>query len=379
MIKAIFWILFFTVFYTYIGYGVLVYVLSKFCAKSVKRDYSDSPVTVLITAHNEEKNIKSKIDNIFLQDYPLASLKVLVVSDGSTDRTVDIVNEIDSPNLQLVEIDEKVGKAEALNRAIPLCDTDLVLLADSRQSFKNDTVKEIVANFGDENVGAVSGELCFRESNKTVVSEGLDFYWKYEKFLRKHESAIDSSVGATGAIYAIRKKSFRPIAPDTLLDDVVIPMNTVLQGYRCVFEPNAIAYDDVAKTSEEESWRKIRTIAGNFQMFFSNKELRNPFRNRIWVQYFSHKFLRTIAPALLVALLVFNGILAGDIFYRILFFMQIGFYLLGITGCILRNNRLRLKVFSVPQAFVMLNYFTLKAFCKYLFFDPQYLWRKDKI
>ena len=376
MTKVIFYVPLFFIAYTYLGYGVLILTLSRLFAKPINKKDFKPKITVLISAYNEEKVIKERVNNILVQKYPKDLIKVIIVSAGSTDRTADIISEIDSPNVKLIEISEKIGKAQALNQAMSLCDTEFIVLADARQKFDKKAISKLMENFADEKVGAVSGELCFEKTDKTGVGEGIDFYWNYEKLLRKAESRVDSTVGATGAIYAIRKSLFKPIPADSLLDDVIIPMNIVIQGFRCVFEEEAKAYDMVANKHDHEARRKIRTIAGNFQLFFRFKSLLNPFKNRIWFQTFSHKFLRIIAPIFIAMLLISNLFLIEDIFFRALLFLQIIFYLFGIFGYSLRHTNIKFKLFSVPQTFIMLNIITIRAFWEYLFNDPQSLWRK---
>jgi len=379
MKETIFWISFAIILYIYFGYGTLLFIAAKFLRKAIKKADFMVPVNVVIVAHNEEANIKNKIINILSQDYPNKLLKLIIVSDGSRDRTADIVREFKADNVELIEIKERVGKAEALNRALSLCDAEFVVLADSRQEFEKAVLKELISNFKDENVGAVSGELLFRNDRETVVGRGLGFYWNYEKFLRNTESKIDSTCGATGAIYAIRKKLFRPIPADTLLDDVVIPMNIVMQGYRCIFEPVARAFDSVASTPDQEARRKIRTIAGNFQMFFRYWEWLNPFKNRIWFQTVSHKFLRLVAPVFLVAIFISNLMLINEnTFFKAIFYLQIFFYSLGFIGIFLQKNNLKSKLCSIPLTFIMLNFITVRAFWEFLFKKPQELWRSNK-
>jgi cellulose synthase/poly-beta-1,6-N-acetylglucosamine synthase-like glycosyltransferase len=378
MFSIIFWISFSLLIYTYIGYGLIIFALAKFFNQPSQKGDFKAPLTVLIIAHNEEKTIGDRINNILKQEYPKDLLRVMVVSDGSSDQTSAIVERFKDQGVKLINIERRRGKAAALNYAIPLVDTEFVVLADSRQRFAKDAIKELMKNFSDKRIGVASGELCFKEGRKTGAAEGIDFYWKYEKFLRKAESKIDSTCGTTGAIYAIRKDLFIPIPSDTLLDDVIIPMDIVMQGLRCVFEPKAIAYDYVATTPQEEARRKIRTIAGNFQMFLAHKYLLNPFKNRIFFQTFSHKFLRIIAPLFIVALFASNLFILHHLFFRVIFILQAVFYSFATLGWILRAKTTKLKLFTVPYAFVTLNLITVKAFIKFSFSKPENIWVSKK-
>src|SRR5262249_19783767 len=199
-------------------------------------------------------------------------------------------------------------------------------------------LRALIANFSDQRVGAVSGELLLdQEAGNPQTGAGMGFYWRYEKFIRFHESRADSTVGVTGALYAFRHRLFRPIPPDTLLDDVLIPMQIVRQGYRVLFEPEARAYDTVAPTAQAELTRKVRTIAGNFQLFWREHWLLNPRANRLWFQTLSHKFCRLLGPLCLTAIFVSNLFLVERPVYRVLLLLQVLFYAAAMAGHLSRN------------------------------------------
>jgi cellulose synthase/poly-beta-1,6-N-acetylglucosamine synthase-like glycosyltransferase len=378
MLYFIFWLSLLILFYTFIGYAVLIFLLSKIIAKKASKQNIFPKVSVVIAAYNEEKVIAQRLKNLLGLDYPKEKLEILIVSDGSTDRTAEICCKFNVENIRLIEQKERSGKALCLNEAVPLSNGDIVVFSDARQRFEANALKHLVTYFNDPKIGAVSGELHFEEEAKTITGEGVDFYWKYEKFLRKAESKVDSVAGATGAIYAIRKNLFKPIPEDILLDDVLIPMHIIMQGYRCVFEPQAIAYDRIVKHGREEARRKTRTIAGNFQLFFRFPQLLNPLKNRIWFQIFSHKFLRLLAPIFIVSLLMSNILMADYPLFKLFLLLQGFFYLLVIMGYILRRTNLNCRIFSIPYAFILLNLITIKAFFQYLCLKPQNIWRTDK-
>ena len=199
---------------------------------------------------------------------------------------------------------ERRGKVSLLNEIVPQAKGEIIVFSDARQIFKKDALRNLVANFADEKVGCVSGELVFVDEDKASVSKGIGFYWQYEKWMRKMESRISSAVGATGAIYAIRKNLYVAPPQGTILDDVFIPLKVVEQGFRVIFDSEAVAYDRIVSTSKEEFKRKTRTLAGNFQLFFQFKKLLNPLRSKVAFQFFSHKFLRAIAFFFLIILFV---------------------------------------------------------------------------
>jgi len=226
-------------------------------------------------------------------------------------------------------------------------------------------------------VGAVSGELILDDDGtRTAVTDGVGFYWGYEKFIRRSESRVDSTVGTTGAIYAIRWDSFEPIPEDTILDDVLIPMRIARRGYRVLFEAGARAYDRVVATAGQEFTRKVRTIAGTFQLFTREHWLLNPFRNRLWLQTVSHKGLRLLSPLFLVAALGANLLLLDQPFYHWTLAIQIVFYAVALSGCAMRNSRRKIPLLIVPYVFCLLSWATVVAFVRFIIGRQSVTWEK---
>jgi biofilm PGA synthesis N-glycosyltransferase PgaC len=251
-VEVVFWLSLIFVVYTYFGYPVLLVIMVKLWGKPVDKKEFTPSVTMIIAAHNEEQTIRKKLENALDMDYPKGKFDIIVMSDGSSDRTDDIVREFFNRKVRLIRVPERSGKAHAINTAVPEAQGEIILFADARQYYDKNAIIELVRNFNDSKIGAVSGELYLVNHDGRGVGEGVGTYWKYEKLLRKMESRLYSTSGATGAIYAIRKDLYRQIPDDTILDDVVIPMNVVLSGYRVVFEENANAYDKVASTAKQE-------------------------------------------------------------------------------------------------------------------------------
>lgn len=299
--------------YTFVGYPCLVWLLAKGRSRPSLRDDSYRPsVEAVVIAHNEGKTIAKKIDNLLSLDYPSDRLSVLVVSDASDDDTCDLVKQVDDPRVRLLHFDEKSTKSACLNRAIASSKADVLLLTDCRQSLARDVLTRLISPLADPSVAAVSGELVFESEGENDFSKGMDAYWRYEKFIRKCESQISSTVGVTGAIYVLRRDAYIPIPEETLLDDVLIPMNAVMAGQRVLFESEAYAFDVPSSDPAREKRRKTRTIAGNFQLPSLSPALLNPIKNPLWWQFISHKMLRLIAPVLLVVALVANWIILSD-------------------------------------------------------------------
>src|SRR6185503_11561920 len=254
---------------------------------------------------------------------------------------------------------------------------EIVVFADARQRFEPQTVRELVANFADPSVGGASGELVLAAHDGTAAAgHGTAFYWRYEKFIRSTEGRADSTIGATGAIYAIRRDLFEPIPDDTLLDDVLIPLRIVRRGYRVVFEPNARAYDRASSTARQEFVRKTRTIAGMFQLIAREGWLLNPLRNRLWFETISHKVLRVALPALHAVVLVSNVLLADAGFYGLMLALQAMFYCAAAVGLTQRDARRRSLVFTAPSAMCLLLWATVVGFFRFITNRQQVTWER---
>jgi cellulose synthase/poly-beta-1,6-N-acetylglucosamine synthase-like glycosyltransferase len=352
-------------FYTFLGYPLLMFCLAS------KRRPPDAPadarppftITVVIAAHNEEAQILPRIENLLASRYPLDQLDILIVSDGSTDRTVQKIQSLGDPRVRVIDQPERRGKAHALNLALAETRAELVVFADARQRFDPGAIAALAGHFHRPETGAVSGELLIDPAGSTAGG-GIDAYWRLEKFIRLSEARHDSTIGCTGAIYAIRRALYRPIRDDTILDDVVIPMQIALQGFRVGFEPAALAHDPQTLEPAREKIRKRRTLAGNYQMLFRHPAWLLPWHNRLWWQLFSHKYLRLAAPFLLLLLLGSNALLLHSFYYRLLFFGQCLFYGLAVCGGIF--TVVKFPPFSLPAGFIFLNWMSLAGLWHYL-------------
>jgi hypothetical protein len=235
----------------------------------------------------------------------------------------------------------------------------------------------LVDNFADPTVGAVSGELhLLARGTAAAGTGGVGVYWHYEKFIRRHESRCDSTVGVSGALYALRRLLYQPIPEDTILDDVLIPMRVVRQGYRVLFEPLARACDRVSATGALEFQRKVRTIAGNYQLFCHHPWLLNPWLNRLWFQTVSHKLCRLLSPACLLLALVTSALLAGDFLYGGLLLLQLVFYAAALTGALSPKVACRRAWCSVPHAFCLLNWSAVIGLVRFVRGTQRVTWQQ---
>ncbi len=373
---VLFWCSLAILFLTFLGYPLIVGLLARLGGRTALKPQSASlpAVSVVVVAHNESARIADRIRNLLASDYPLERVEIIVVSDGSTDSTSAVVTSLQHPSVSLIESPERRGKAAGLNSGVAAARGEIIVFADARQTFERTAIRELASNFHDPQVGAVGGELLI-ESASTAVGGGVDFYWRLEKFIRKSESAFDSTIGCTGAIYAVRRQLFRPIPNDTILDDVVVPMQIVLAGYRVIFDETAIARDPQQTDPDREHRRKRRTLAGNFQMLFRHSAWLFPWRNRACCQLICHKYLRLVAPLFLLLLFISNALLIHRQFYRALFAFHLAFYSLAALGILLRSARTRFL--SIPAGFVFLNAMTVAGLGYYLGGSYKRGWAKN--
>jgi cellulose synthase/poly-beta-1,6-N-acetylglucosamine synthase-like glycosyltransferase len=376
----VFWISVALIAYVYVGYPAMLYCRSRMNGtftnpqsnpQSVIRNPqygSAAGVSIVIAARNEGSRLARRLDNLLSLSFPSSQRQIIVVSDGSSDNTLEVLERYRG-FVDVIPVPAG-GKALALNAGVAHARFDIVVFADARQVFAHDALRQLVAPFADRQVGAVTGELrldaespCRRSGHdrrhvrrrvawrgavydrrgqerrklslRSTIADGVGLYWKYEKQLRRLESGIDSTLGATGAIYAVRRSLFRPLPADTILDDVLTPMRVVLAGYRVVFNEKALAFDRAAANADAEARRKVRTLAGNYQILALEPALLLPWRNRVWLQYVSHKLGRLIVPYAMLAIFVASTVLAGQAFYAAVLASQVFFFLLAGAGAIL--------------------------------------------
>ena len=380
--EALFWTVIAALAYTFVGYPALVFVLAQLRPRPPRRGDVQPTVSVLVAAYNEEALMDRRIENCLALDYPGNRLEIVIASDGSTDGTVDVARRYErppatGPGLRVIAYPWRRGKPCVLNDTIPQCGGDIVVLADARQRYEPDAVRRLVENFADPTVGAASGELCLVNEAGVAVGDGVGAYWRYEKLIRRSESAFDSTVGATGAVYAIRRSLFEPMAPDTLLDDVLIPVRIARRGFRVVFDARARAWDHAATTARHEYTRKVRTIAGVAQLFGRERWLLLPV-HRLWLQAISHKLLRLAAPFLMMTALVSAALLAArSSVYAAALAFQLAFYAAAAAGALLGRRRGALsRLLAVPYAFCLLNLTTVVALVRLATGRQQVQWSK---
>jgi biofilm PGA synthesis N-glycosyltransferase PgaC len=360
--KLLFWLCLALVAYAYFGYAVWLWLLARLSDRPILRKSIWPNVSIIIAARNEEANLPAKLENLQLLNFPKDRLQIVIASDGSTDRTADILRAR-AFHICPVILDKSNGKACALNEAVKHASGEILVFLDTRQFVEPDALSELVACFYDATVGAVSGELLLESMSAASSSDALGIYWKIEKAVRKLESASGSVVGVTGAIYAIRRELYTEIPDGTILDDVFVPMNVARKGKRVIFQPSAIARDRIFCEKGKEFSRKVRTLTGNYQLLRLSPWLLSP-ANPLLFRFISHKLLRLLVPFLLVLMLVASAAAAGP-FFRGVFWLQVLFYVLAVLGSLSPSTR-RLKPVAIANTFVMLNAAAALAFYNFI-------------
>ena len=355
---VLFWISIAGLAYIFVGYPVLIWFAAKVRPhRSVGTQSMDGvQVAVLIAAHNETDTLATKLRQLI--DEPRVG-HVHVGVDGATASVLAAIETVrlHAPETIVVHpFEQRRGKPAVLSDMMPHVTEPITVMADARQRLGSGAIEALVQRLADPTIGVVSGELIFEAEEATSSSAGVGAYWRYEKLIRNAEGRFRSVPGATGALYAIRTDLMRPIAENTLLDDVVIPMQAIERGARCVFEPAAVVYDRPTTEPGREAIRKRRTIAGAAQLVLAQPRWLLPWRNPIWWEFCSHKLARLLAPLLLAVALITNGILAAESrMYLLMLAVHLAFYAIAGLGYLMQRLGRRLPGAAVPLMFVTLN------------------------
>ena len=392
ILKILFWLCIALVSYTYIGYGLVAWILvkvRKVLGKQFKKynDPSFMPrVTLVIPAYNEMSCINTKVKNTFGLDYPADKMEVLFVTEGSNDGTTEYIQSLANvySNLRLIDGDTRRGKIEAMNIAIKTITTPIVIFTDANTNLNHQVVRNIVRHFQDPKVGAVAGEKRIEtEGSEAAAGAGEGLYWKYESFLKKLDTELFSVVGAAGELFAVRTDLFGEVEKDTLLDDFMVSLRIAAEGYRVIYEPDAYASERPSFSIQDEMKRKVRIAAGGFQSIVRLDFLLNIFRyGLLSFQYVSHRAMRwAVAPFCLPLIFLLNIALfltnTGS-FYRLIMLVQIAFYLMAIIGYYLENQKIRVKLLFVPFYFSFMNYCAIKGYFRYRNGLTSGIWEKVK-
>ncbi|MBC7653660.1 MAG: glycosyltransferase family 2 protein [Oligoflexus sp.] len=384
----LFWICLFIIFYTFLGYGILLYIIVR-----IKRLFSKPfiftqrtalpSIALIIAAYNEESIIKEKIKDCLALDYPKDKLRIIFITDGSTDKTPKLVAQ--NKSVELLHENTRNGKMAAIKRAILLIKEDIIIFTDANTFLNHHAIKELVKHYQNPKVGAVAGEkriLVNASADASAAGEG--FYWKYESALKKWDYELYSNVGAAGELFSIRTNLYQPVESDTIIDDHMIAMRIAEKGYIIAYEPNAYAMETASENSKEELKRKIRIAAGGIQSILRLKKSANPLYNPILTfQYISHRVLRwAITPWLMLLVFILNLVICyqnpPSNLYQIILLGQILFYIASVLGYILESKKIKIKAFFIPFYFSLMNYAAMAGAIRYFKGKQPAAWEKSK-
>ena len=367
-----FWLAAFIVFWTYIGYFVALLVISRVYKRQLDVADIEPPVTLVVTAHNEVRRIKEKIENMLQIDYPRKKMEIIIVSDGSTDGTDDIVQSFQDQGVRLLRIAERQGKHFGQGRGIRHAKSDIIIFSDATTFLERNAVRKIVRNFADSTIGVVSGWDQARGENLAQSGEGA--YVQYEMKLRELEGSVGSLVGASGCFFAIRKELARDWIND-MSSDFYMPIIAHMNGFRTIPEKEAIGYYELAGDPQKEFTRKVRTVLHGLEVLFHFSEILNVFKYGSYsLQMISHKLMRWLAPFALLILLVANLSLLNDgSLYRLTMAGQLCLYIMAGAAALYPTLQ-KVVFFKVPFFFVMVNISIILAWVQYLKGEKQVVW-----
>ncbi len=382
--------------YTYLGYPILVFLISLFRNRRVHKGDDEPDVTILIAAYNEATSIEETLRNKIELEYPKDKLEIIVISDGSTDGTDEIVKQYEEQGVRLLRQEPRQGKTAALNIAVPGAKGEILVFSDANSIYEPDAVKKLVANFADPAVGYVTGKMIYTNPDGTTIGDGCTLYMKYENFLRTYETRMNSVVGVDGGIDAVRRELYQPMNPDQL-PDFVLPLKVIDQGFRVVYEPEAVLKEPSLKGAKDEYKMRVRVSLRAMWALYDMRHLlafsrpstssTNPpshlptFSSSILYssQLWSHKVLRYLCFIFLFVAYVSNAVLFSEGGpYSLLFVLQNLAYAGAILSPVLDRKGYRLRLLYLFHYFTLLNLASAHAFIKFLFRRKQVMWSPRK-
>ena len=386
LIKILFWLGIFIIFYAYVGYGIVLYMIVKLKrlfnpSKKLNIDGFEPEVSFVVPCYNEIDFIETKIKNCLALDYPRHKAKFIFITDGSTDGTPELIRKKFSQVTVLHE-PRRAGKSAAENRSMKFVESPVVIFSDANTILPCNAIRAIVKHYADPSVGAVSGEKRIMQKNKdNATGAGEGIYWKYESLLKKMDSELKTIVGAAGELFSFRRDLFMELEEDTILDDFMLSLRIAEKGHRVIYEPEAYAMETASESVKEELKRKIRICAGGWQSMIRLKSLLNPFKDfTLTFQYISHRVLRwSIAPAFLLLLFPLNILLFNSgLLYQLMLYGQTLFYMSAMLGWYLENQRIRIKLLFIPYYFFIMNYAVFLGFYRYVRGKQAAAWERVK-
>lgn len=377
--EVVFWLSVAAVGYAYVGYPLLLSLLSKIAAKPVKSKEWTPSVSVIIAAYNEERDIAAKLENTLALDYPTSQLEIIVTSDCSSDRTDEIVSSFASRGVRLHRQKERHGKTAAQNAAVEKARGEIIVFSDATTHYQSDVLRLLTPAFADPSVGCATGRVIYQDDKESSVGAGTQSYWNYEFFLKKHESAVCSLIGVCGCMYAVRKSAYVPLYNDAC-SDFIIATTMVEQGLRAVYVPEAVCMEEPNRQARKELSARVRIISQTFADLWRNRSVLNPFSSGFYaIQLWSHKLMRYLVPVCLIAIFISTAFLAPrSTFYAVLFVLQVCFYGAALVSSILERVGLNVRLLALPQYFVITNLASLIAFVKFISGERYARWEPSR-
>ena len=377
--EVIFWLSVAAVGYAYVGYPLLLTLISMIRPKPVhSRDWTPS-VSVIIAAYNEERDLAAKLENTLALDYPKSQLEIIVTSDCSSDRTDEIARSFSDRGVRLHRQEERLGKTAAQNAAVANARGEIIVFSDATTHYQPDVLRLLTPSFADESVGCATGRVIYQDVKDTSVGTGTQSYWNYEFFLKKHESNVCSLIGVCGCMYAVRKSAYVPLYHEAC-SDFIIATTMVDQGLRAVYVPEAVCMEEPNRHAKKELAARVRIISQTFSDLWRNRAVLNPLRSGFYaVQLWSHKVMRYLVPLLLIAIFITSGFLAPrSLFYAALFVLQLAFYLAALVSWLLEKGGMSVRLLALPQYFVITNLASLIAFVKFVSGESYTRWEPHR-
>lgn len=361
--------------FIYVGYPALMFLLSVLFRRPVRRAEITPRVSLIIAAYNEERDLKAKLENALALDYPRDRLEIIVASDCSTDRTDEIARGFSDRGVILYRQPERFGKTVAQNRAVRLASAEILVFSDATTMHKPDALRKLVRNFADPEVGCVAGQLVYEDRNSSAVGKGCRSYWGYEKFLKQCESRVNSLIGVSGCLYAVRRTCHARLAND-MIDDFVIATEIHLQGLRTVYEPEAVAAEDTNHRTRDEFRMRVRVIKQTMSALNRYREVLDPVRHGMFAfQLIAHKLLRYAVFVLLIAAFLANAYAwdSAD-WFRWTFFGQLALYSVAVIGWVAERLKIKFGLLAIPYYFVLVNVASCIAFLKAVYGEAYVVW-----
>lgn len=373
--------LLFVVFFSYAGYPLALFFFSLFFKSKVKKDENFLPeVSLLIAAYNEEEGIALKIKNSLELDYPKDKLEIVVVSDGSTDRTDEIVKSFEAQGVRLFRVEGRVGKTEARNQAVLAMRREIIVFSDATAVYEKNVIKKMVRNFADPSVGMVSGNLTYFDKSQGSMGLATKLYWKYESAIKRAQSRLHTLTGAVGCINAFRRKLYH-VLPPNIIEDFTEPLMIVAQGYRIVYEQEAVSYERTTQKPSQEFHMRVRVIRGGMKGFiYAFRRLNFKNHAAVLLQLFGHKVLRWLMPITMILIFISNlmiFIFGQNMMADFLMIAQFLCYALALLGMMWKPKGLLGKMISIPTYFVIVNAASLKALYLTLTTDLEATWETN--